>query len=357
MISQFIPIRHQLRNPRIRLLCRASAFLSKAALTPSTKAKVTSPPSASLSVRILTILVRCSYHQSRHPLILHIRVQLMLRLLPLPSNHFCMPLQQLLQLILPLPPMFFSTCWSRSFHGGTPYFSVASRILYLTLWWFAYFSDWSYCLYSFRRSVEYEDCLCNCLAVSTGLSMIFAHEVELLPEAENWHPIRPERIIRSTWRLDYKTTFLRCDNAGENTKQLAEVCGNKVSRLSILPLIRLNSTALWNARLSPYINTPWLWCSWLRLRMNTRDACGLKPWIPQRYSRTKQLIESTRTVLMTYYGTIFPKLCRPYKVLKEFGWIGHVSTRTKLKKLDKKTIKFLGHSTDHASGTYRMCNP
>ncbi len=40
-----------------------------------------------------------------------------------------------------------------------------------------------------------------------------------------------------------------------------------------------------------------------------------------------------------FYGTLLPKLRHPYKHLKEFGWIGHVTIRSKLKKLDKKTSK------------------
>ncbi len=52
---------------------------------------------------------------------------------------------------------------------------------------------------------------------------------------------------------------------------------------------------------------------------------------------------------------------KTYGVLKEFGWIGYVTIRSKQPKLEEKSIRcvFLGPSSpiDHANGAYRMYNP
>ena len=160
--------------------------------------------------------------------------------------------------------------------------------------------------------------------------------------------------------FQYNTKFLRCDDAGENTKQLADVCKKRG--------ITIEHTAPHTPQHNGVVERAFVTLRQRAMAMMftakfTDEYQGLL-WaeaVNTATVLTNQAINSVNKDCPNdlFYGTILPKLRHPYKHLKEFWRIGHVTTRTDLKKLDKKTVKcvFLGYSMNHVSGTYRMYNP
>ncbi len=159
--------------------------------------------------------------------------------------------------------------------------------------------------------------------------------------------------------LKYKTKFLRCDDAGENTKQLADVCKKHG--------IKIEHSAPHTTQLNGVVER-----AVVTLRQCALAMMFLAKFMDEYQGRLWAEAVNTAKVLTNqaansgnrecpdnlFYGTLLPKLRHPYKHLKEFGRIGHVTICTMLKKLDKKTIKcgILAYSWDHASGAYRMYN-
>ena len=169
-----------------------------------------------------------------------------------------------------------------------------------------------------------------------------------------------DKFVEQLAGINYRTKFLRCDDAGENTKQLAAVCKRRG--------IKIEYTAPHTPQLNGVVER-----AFVTLRQRAMAMMFSAQFTDESQGRLWAEAVNTATMLTNqainsvnqespndlFYGDTLPKLRRPYKDLKEFGRIGHVTIRTKVKKLDKKTIKcvFLGYSMDHSSGTYRMYNP
>jgi transposase InsO family protein len=160
--------------------------------------------------------------------------------------------------------------------------------------------------------------------------------------------------------LGYATKYLRCDDAGENTRHLSDLCKRRG--------IKIEFTTRHTPQLNGVVER-----AFVTVCQRAKAMMFSAQFTPEYQGRLWAEAVNTATVLTNtamnsvnkdcpsdmFYGDILPKLRRKYADFKEFGRIGHVTIRTKVKKLDKKTFKgvFLGYSTDHAADTYRMYNP
>ena len=158
--------------------------------------------------------------------------------------------------------------------------------------------------------------------------------------------------------LGYTTKYLRCDDAGENTRHLSDLC--------IRRGIKIEFTTPHTPQLNGVVER-----AFVTVRQRAMAMMFAAQFTPEYQARLWAEAVNTATMLTNtvvnsvnkecpndmFYGDILPKLRRKYADFKEFGRIGHVTIRTKLKKLDKKTFKgvFLGYSADHAADTYRIC--
>ena len=155
----------------------------------------------------------------------------------------------------------------------------------------------------------------------------------------------------------HKTKFVRCDDAGENSKQLKKVCENQG--------VKMEFTAPHTPQHNGVVERGFVTVRQRALAMMlsakfTDEYQGLL-WAEAVHTATRLTNSTVNSVTKkspddVFYGETNTR--RPYKLYRQFGRVGWVTIREGVKKLDARSIKcvFLGYSDDHSQDTYRMYN-
>ena len=166
-----------------------------------------------------------------------------------------------------------------------------------------------------------------------------------------------EILLSSLAGAGHKTKYVRCDDAGENTKQLRKVCENRG--------IKMEFTAPHTPQHNGVVERGFVIVRQRALAMMlsaklTDEYQGLL-WAEAVHTATRLTNSTVNSVTKRspddmFYGEMNPR--RPYKLYKQFGRVGWVTARHGIKKLDARSFKcvFLGYSEDHSQDTYRMYN-
>jgi histone deacetylase 1/2 len=155
----------------------------------------------------------------------------------------------------------------------------------------------------------------------------------------------------------HKPKFVRCDDAGENSKQLKKVCENQG--------VKMEFTAPHTPQHNGVVERGFVTVRQRALAMMlsakfTDEYQGLL-WAEAVHTATRLTNSTVNSVTKkspddVFYGETNTR--RPYKLYRQFGRVGWVTIREGVKKLDARSIKcvFLGYSDDHSQDTYRMYN-
>ena len=164
-------------------------------------------------------------------------------------------------------------------------------------------------------------------------------------------------LLRKLSSADYSIKYLRCDNAGENTKGLAEVC-DKLN-------IQIEFTAPYTPQQNGIVERKFVTirdrgsAAMLKARFS-EDIQGLL-WAESMSAHTRltNIVCNSSDMEKCPDWKFYGKIPTIYSNLIEFGRIGWVKLGKKQAKLDVKATKcvMIGYSPDHAGDTYRMYNP